>query len=95
MNLADNPEFESTITKSRVFAHILVNSGIERDLDHAQFRVRQRFEEEFPEATFEEWDRPVRGEEAAAIVRAVGRVSSIDPRHFMQELGTVKGMAND
>jgi hypothetical protein len=72
--------------KSEVIAKCLVNSGMKDQMEEAKQAVHQIFLEEFPKASFSNWDQDIDDKVAENIICAVGRASRINVRKFIQDL---------
>jgi hypothetical protein len=72
--------------RSTVIATCLVNSNMIRRLEDAESRVHGVFLDEFPNADFNRWNRPLDEQTARNIIKNVGRASRINVRMFIQDL---------
>jgi hypothetical protein len=71
--------------RSTVIATCLVNSNMIRRLEDAETQVQGVFIDEFPNADFNRWNRPIDEQTARTFIRNVGRAS----RMFIQDLAEV------
>lgn len=73
--------------RSTVIATCLVNSGFILTLETAEEEVRFRFEDEFPDESFDDWNRNLRDDATGeSLVVAIGRAYTINARNFINEL---------
>jgi hypothetical protein len=72
--------------KSKIVAACLVNSRMIAKYDDAESAVRRIFQQEFPRATFLEWDSEIDDHVAENIIRSVGRASTINVKKFIEDL---------
>lgn len=72
--------------KSEIIATCLVNSGMIKRLEDAQFVVRRIFDDEFPGKIFTQWDTHINDDVANNIISNVGKASHINVKLFIEDL---------
>lgn len=77
--------------RSTIIASCLVNSKMIDRLEIAEAAIRYHFSEEFPQASFERWNREVDDDAARRIISNVGHAMTINVKRFIEDLGDPLG----
>jgi hypothetical protein len=84
--MRDSHREKGVMRKSTIIAKCLVNSGMFREIEDAEARVLQVFQDEFPNASFLDWNGEIDDSVARRIVTNVGRASRINVAKFIEDL---------
>jgi hypothetical protein len=72
--------------KSTLIATCLINCGSNYGLQEIETSIAQTFREDFPEMSFQEWNKVIPMAEAKSIIQQFGKGYRINVRQFIYDL---------